>query len=67
MPPAPGQFAQPSAPPLPTGPQAKLTGPPEPPPLPAPKPVSYVPLIIILNVLLLAAIALVLYFVLKPH
>ncbi len=39
-----------------------------PPAAAAPKsPVSYLPLIIVLNVVLLLAIALVLYFALKPH
>jgi len=37
-------------------------------PVPAAKsPVSYLPLIIVLNVVLVLAIALILYFALKPH
>jgi hypothetical protein len=46
---------------------APKAAPPKTPALPAKSPASYMPLIIVLNVVLVLAIALVLYFTLKPH
>jgi hypothetical protein len=70
----------PHAPPMPHAsmPHAQMPQAPPIPPMAAPKlpaaapsapksPVSYLPLIIVMNVVLLLAIALVLYFALKPH
>ncbi len=61
----------PSVPPIPNLPAMHAPVPPVAAPQaasqPAPKPVSYLTLIITLNVLLVVAVAIVLYFALKPH
>ena len=65
--PQPPAFQMPSAPQVPPPQMAAPPVPAPPAPAPAAKAPSYLPLIIVLNVVLVVGIALVLYFVLKPH